>query len=246
VGPGAAKPPPWQEGVIEAAGRRLDFAMPDQKGDVLTVVIEGDGRGHDRKGRPTGNPTPNKRAAYEIAGKWPTQPVAWLGRLCQFEAHADPACTPQDWTTGRFSQEAVRAADSAIDQLKAKAGAKRVRLVGWSGGGVIAALLAQRRSDVAGLITFAAPLDIDAWTDAQRLTPLRGSMSPATHPMPANLPQVHMLGDFDTVVLARQAAPSTRRLAGPKAVVVTRPERHDCCWDKHAAEAMALLGMQRN
>jgi esterase/lipase len=58
--------------------------------------------------------------------------------------------------------------DAAVTALKRASGASRLRLVGYSGGGVMAMLLAARRDDVAQVVTIAAPLRLAA--HGQRVT----------------------------------------------------------------------------
>jgi dienelactone hydrolase len=239
----------WERTSVSAAGRVLATAAPAPQpaGPVLTVVFEGDGAAHDARGRPTADPTPKHPVGLDIARRWPGDgPKAWVGRLCQYVRDRDPACAEADWTVGRFSEAAVAAADAAVDLLKARTGAERVVLAGWSGGGVIAVLVAQRRGDVAGVATFAAPLDLSAWTVSQGLTPLSASHDPAAEgwrgPPP---PQVHMLGAFDPVAPPRLIQPAARRLAGSAGVVAVMPEEHACCWPRRAAEAARLLATMR-
>lgn len=231
--------PPWVRQTIDSGGRLLAASLsPESKGPVLTVVIEGDGRSHDPRGRPTRDPTPGRQpAGLAIAQAWPG-PTAWLGRLCQYVRDAE--CAEPDWTTGRYSAEAVATTNAAIDQLKRKAGAERVRLVGWSGGGVIAVLAARARGDVTGVVTFASPLDLQAWTRRHGLSSLTGSLDPGSlAPVEDGPPQIHFIGALDGNVppaVAREAASRLGRVA-------IRRERHDCCWAKRVGEAVEMLNL---
>lgn len=203
---------------------------------VLTIVIEGDGDGHDRRGRPTKDPTPRRAVGLEIARAWPAG-AAWLARPCQYAARqADPACAAADWTTARFGPDAVAAMDAAVEALKVRSGAERVRLVGWSGGGVIAWSLARRRPDVAGLATVAAPLDLAKWTGWLGASRIEG---PRPEPQPG-LPQVHFLGEFDPVVPAHVASPAAATIGGIHSVHVVR-EAHVCCWGRRTHEIAGAL-----
>ncbi|MAK82306.1 hypothetical protein [Phenylobacterium sp.] len=228
----------WMRFEVAAAGRTLAAAMPSEArtGQILTVVIEGDGRAHDRHGRATADPTPDRAVGLALAEAWPG-PTAWLGRPCQYVR--DAACKPADWTTHRFSEEAVAMTDAAVGALMARAGAKQVRLVGWSGGGVMATLVAARRTDVVGLVTIAAPLDLKAWTRSRGLSPLQG-LDPADLP-PIPAPQLHLTGAFDPLVRPVVVKETARRLAGPRGQVETWPERHDCCWVARVDEIAAGL-----
>ncbi len=233
----------WTRFPLTVAGRTLAVAKPPGagRGEVLTVVIEGDGDAHDRRGRPRTDPTPRgDTAAWKIAKAWPRDagPVIWLGRPCQHVR--DPLCAPADWTTHRFSEAAVAATDAAIDAMKLQAGARGVRLVGWSGGGTIAALVTARRSDVVGLVTVAAPLDLAAWTRWHGISPLTDGLDPGGLP-PLAMPQLHLLGAFDPVVPPKLGEAAARRLAGEGGRVEVRNARHACCWTGLTGE-MAAVG----
>ena len=204
-------------------------------GDLLTVVIEGDGDAHDSQGRPSADPTPKDPLGFRIAQAWPQGPVAWLGRPCQYLKA--PACRPADWTTARYSEAAVAASSLAIDELKRHSGATRLRLVGWSGGGTMAALVAARRTDVVALVTLAAPLDLAAWAQWHGASPLTGSLDPAQATLPPGIVQLHVLGRFDQVVPPALGEPAARRLGG---TVLVWPEKHTCCWQKRTARLLAL------
>lgn len=204
-------------------------------GGILTIVIEGDGEAHDRHGAPTPDPTPSDPGAWKIARAWPEgEPAAWLGRPCQFVR--DAACTPADWTSERFSVANLDLASAAIDDLKRRSGAARVRLVGWSGGGTMSALLASRRDDVAGLVTVAAPLDLAAWTAWHGISPLQG-LDPARSPPPP-VPQLHLIGSADPRNPPKLAQPIAIRTGGQ---VTVQRARHSCCWTG-AVPQMAAVG----
>ena len=224
---------------VTAAGRPLAAVMPPERQgrDVLTIVIEGDGRAHDRHGRPTLDPTPDEPVGLDLARAWPGG-AAWLARPCQFVE--DPACAPAQWTGERFAEAAVAQVDAGVTALKARSGAERVILVGWSGGGVLATLVAARRDDVVGLVTVAAPLDVAAWTRSRGLTPLSG-LDPADLEPLSHLPQVHLFGAFDPLVRPAVVRETARRLAGPQGQVETWRESHQCCWTRRADDIAARL-----
>lgn len=231
----------WVRFEMAAAGRPLAAVMPSKVGEArpLVVVIEGDGDGHDRHGLPTSDPTPRRAVGLQLAQAWPGG-AAWLARPCQFVE--DPLCVPDDWSRRRFAPEALAQINAGLDGLKARSGAATLVLVGWSGGGVMAALAAQSRDDVAGLVTIAAPLDLAGWTRSRGLSRLDG-LDPATLPAPA-IPQVHVLGSFDPVVRPVAVRETARRWAGPSGQVLIWPERHDCCWDRRLQEIDRRLRAQ--
>lgn len=228
----------WRRFDIAADGRLLAAAAPDAgSARVLTVFIEGDGAAHDARGRPRRDPTPRDPVSLKIAKAWPTQNKAWLGRLCQYTRHRDAACVPNDWTVDRFSTRAIAATNAALDALKARTGAHRLVLVGWSGGGTVAALAAAGRSDVDALVTIAAPLDLQAWTTQMTISPLPREGDPARlGALP--MKQLHLYGGRDATVPPNGQLGAAARMGG---VTVVWAERHTCCWDRRAAEIAALV-----
>ena len=183
----------------------------------INVYIEGDGAAWTQRQIAPQDPTPRNPLAASLASRDPSPWVVYLGRPCQYLDQANLAQCPMAWwTDARYGAAALaimnEALNQAIQQLQnqsvnhALAGkgatqAIRLRLIGYSGGGVIAALLAQQRDDVACLITVAAPLDLRAWTTLQGLSPLQQSQNPATSVMRhGHLPQTHWYGKADRTV----------------------------------------------
>ncbi|MEM6490501.1 MAG: alpha/beta hydrolase, partial [Pseudomonadota bacterium] len=153
----------------------------ERAGDVLTIYLEGDGAAFDRRGRPVARePSPKTPGALRLAIADPfAGPKAYLARPCHFPTEGDPPCDPSLWSIARFSERIIAAADAAIDAAKVRAGAARLRLVGYSGGGAVALLVAARRDDVALVVTAAGTLDHDAWIALfPGFAPLVGSLNP--------------------------------------------------------------------
>jgi len=200
-------------------------------GETLTVVIEGDGAGWFNPRWPPADPTPERSQALALAAHLPGA-VAYLARPCQFEQ--GKACRAEHWTSRRFAAELVGALDGALDALKRESGATKLRLVGHSGGGVMAVLLAQRRDDVGAVLTLMAPLDLAAWTEALALSPLAGP-DPGRLP-PLRVPAIHVAGGKDDIVPAALVARHVERKGG-KFVLWT--EADHACWSLAAASRLA-------
>ncbi len=202
---------------------------------VLHLYLEGDGRAWARRNRLAADPTPRDPVALELAARDPHPAVAWLARPCQYTRERDPACEPRYWSSHRYAEEVITSLDRAIDRLKARLGMPRAHLllIGYSGGGQVAALLAARRKDVAGLLTVAANLDHAAWTTWHGDTPLSGSLNAANvAPLLKGLPQRHLAGGQDEVVPPAVILAFARRLgpAGLERVVLIPEFDHHCCW----------------
>lgn len=209
---------------------------PDQPAGnkVLTVYIEGDGMAWLTASQPSDNPTPRKPVSLELALAHPQGAAAYLARPCQNVVEADWGnCAQPYWTDRRYAPEVVAASDQAISALKAHFKAEQLILVGYSGGGAVAALVAARRPDVVRLATLAGNLDIRAWTAQHRILPLTGSLNPADEW--ANLqhiPQWHFVGGKDAVVSAEVVRAYIDRFpAGHRPVMQVLPGvDHACCW----------------
>ncbi|MQX36512.1 alpha/beta hydrolase [Roseospira navarrensis] len=198
------------------------------EGGTLTVVIEGDGAAWPRRDRPPADPTPARPVGLGLALADPAPAVAALARPCQY--HRPAACTVALWTTERFSDEAVRLADAALDDLRQRTGAETLRLVGYSGGAHIAARLAAARHDVTTLETVAGVLDPAAWTAHHGVTPLP-PLPPDTRAALARLPdQRHWIGAEDRIVPPDLARGVLERLGRGDTARVVPGFDHACCW----------------
>lgn len=198
---------------------------------VLTVYIEGDGLAFLGPHTVSADPTPNDPVALRMALAHPGGAAAYLARPCQY-LMAGP-CRPAYWTSHRYAAEIVAGMSQAVDELKRGVGAERVILVGYSGGGAVAVLVASRRKDVAGVVTVAANLDLAVWTQAKGLSALTGSLDPAgVAAEVAAIPQVHFIGGKDDTVPAEVGQSYLRRAGiGSRARLVTLADfGHACCW----------------
>ena len=196
----------------------VGFRKTRAEGEPLTVFIEGDGAAWKTRNEPSSDPTPVSMTMLGVAAADPGPNTVYLARPCQFTGTVDGAagarnCRADLWTVARYGEEVVEAVNQALDALKAEAHAPAIRLVGYSGGGAVAALLAARRDDVTSLVTIAAPLDSAAFTAYHHVTALYGSLDPldvATRI--ARLPQIHYSGGEDEVVPPMIAASFIRHM----------------------------------
>lgn len=201
--------------------------------DHLTVYIEGDGLAWVSETQPSLDPTPLDPLALRLALAQPEGNAAYLARPCQY-ADAEPsACSRRYWTEMRFAPEVIEASDRAIDALKQKFGARRLTLVGYSGGAAVALLVAARRHDVTALVTVAGNLDHRAWTQYHSLPPLTGSLNPADAGEDlSHVRQRHLAGGKDTTVPPGLIESFAHRFPAEMqpAVHLEPTFDHHCCW----------------
>jgi dienelactone hydrolase len=201
---------------------------------TLTIYIEGDGLAWINPSFVSPDPTPIKPVGLALALRHPRGAAAYLARPCQYVAGPDTqGCSARYWTNLRFAPEVVDSADQAIDLLKERFQATQLVLVGYSGGGAVAALIAARRHDVALLVTVAGNLAPQTWTAQHHATPLTGSLNPAdAWGQLLEIPQVHFVGGKDRVVGPEVAESFANHFPADR-----RPEirmipdfDHTCCW----------------
>lgn len=171
-------------------------------GQPLRIYLEGDGRAWITRRQVSLDPTPRDPVALRLAAADASANVVWLARPCQFVSGADwRSCNPHDWTDQRYAPRIVAAIDLAVESLRAAAGSEQVELVGFSGGGALAVLVAARRNDIAAIRTVAGNLDIEAFAATHRISPLTGSLNPRDAAAAvADIPQLHLVGADDPVV----------------------------------------------
>ena len=123
-------------------------------------------------------------------------PAIYLARPCQYAK--TEACRQYYWTEGRHAEPLVEAMNSTISALKERYSAKFVEFIGHSGGGTMAVLIAAKRSDVKRMITIAANLDVEFFTQYHKVTPMKGSLNPINfiHKV-KHIPQLHLAGGKD-------------------------------------------------
>ncbi len=199
----------------------------------LWVLIEGDGAAW-QNGLPPRDPTPRRSLPDRLEGGVPADvAVLYLARPCQYApgGQMPPACNARFWTTDRFTPALVTQYDRLITAHLAPG--QRPVLIGYSGGGVLAAALAARRGDTAGLITLAAPIDLARWTKVHAIAPLSG---PA--PMPEILtgiarirgPVLLLFGSEDRIVPPAAVDGLRRKL--PDRVRILPGIGHDADWGR--------------
>lgn len=230
----------WQSLALQTEVFRVQaYVSPTFNSEVLTVYLEGDGFAWRTLRQPSADPTPLDPLALRLALAQPDGNAAYLGRPCQYLDAQQAPCATRYWGEARFAENVVRSLDQAVGQLKFRAGAQRVVLVGYSGGGALALLLAARREDVTRVVTVAGNLDHAAWTQHHRVSPLLGSLNPATlRSRLADVEQRHLVGEQDRIIPPQLIEAFVAGYpAGNRAQVrVLSGYDHRCCWAQNWAQ----------
>jgi dienelactone hydrolase len=135
----------------------------------------------------------------------------------------------ETWTNGRYSAGIATSIAAVIDKVARSAGPSEIVLVGYSGGGALAVLVAERTHNVTAVITIAANLDTDAWTRHHGYLPLDRSLNPAASSFDHSWPEIHLQGGRDTVVPAATTAAYFARYPAARQWTFDDHD-HVCCW----------------
>jgi pimeloyl-ACP methyl ester carboxylesterase len=177
------------------------FVSTAPRGSVLYVFIDGDGSPWSDNGRePALDPTPRRPLALELAVRTPRS-VMYLGRPCYFLARSDAACRPSVWTSERYSAGVVQSLVAVVNRFVQDRAYRSAILIGYSGGGTLAVLMAPFIPATSAVVTIGANLDVAAWSSWHGYLPLEGSLNPAAQaPLKPDIRQWHLVGERDLIV----------------------------------------------
>lgn len=204
----------------------------DEEIRVLHVYLGGDGTPWVTPVRVASDPTPRTPLTLRLMALDPATTV-YLGRPCYHGLAKTTLCSPAIWTNLRYSEAVVTSMTDALKRVLAEASATDVVFFGYSGGGTLAMLIAERVEQTRAVVTVAANLDTDTWTAHHGYTALHGSLNPVKRlSLPAEVTQLHYLGANDSAVpphlfddwLHSRTHPTTR-------VTVVPNYTHACCWE---------------
>lgn len=175
------------------------FQKITDKSKPYVFYIEGDGRAFLNKRAPSPDPTPNNKFFLKLALEDERPNVIYVARLCQYTPmNLNPKCSAAYWTNKRMSEDTVVALNSVINTVN---NGKKFSIVGYSGGGAIAVLVAARNNKVKDITTIAGNLDHAAFTKYHSVPPMNESLNPIDYAhQVALIPQLHLSGGKDTRV----------------------------------------------
>ncbi len=167
------------------------------RGGVAHIYIEGE------ENDTLTDATPFNPLALHLASKDKAENVIYIARPCQYTGMISPAekCDKSYWNESRFSEKVLDSYNKALDDIALRYNITSFDLIGYSGGGAIASLLAAQREDITSLRTIAGILDHEAYTHAAQEELLSDSLNPVSQAVTlAKMPQYHFIGGRDNVV----------------------------------------------
>ena len=199
-----------ERSLVRGAGfTHVVYTASSGEGSVWHIYIEGDGQPWQSRTSVAYDPTTEVPLMIRLMQQ-DAAPRSYLGRPCYQGMVDEAACRPWVWTHGRYSELVVASMQSALNKLIERHAISELALIGHSGGGALAMLLAERIPQTIRVVTLAGNLDIKAWTRKQGYSELTGSLNPAERPaLPDVIEQFHFRGAEDRNLPSTLAVDST-------------------------------------
>ncbi len=214
------------------------------KGPRLHVYIEGDGRPFVNRFLIATDPTPQNPLVLKLMALDKSASL-YLGRPCYFNNSrsdmADAACHLEFWTNARYSEKVVESMIFGLRQHLATRSYQGISLIGHSGGGSLAVLMAARMPEVDQVVTLAGNLDIAAWANLHHYTPLKHSLNPSDLNL-IHTKQLHFGGDRDKNVPPSLGAAWLNSMG--QTMHIIKDADHNCCWLTHWNQILTQIDQQ--
>ncbi len=203
-------------------------AKVDIFSDELHVYIDGDGTPWIRHYGISDDPTSRNPLILDLIQK-DQAPAILLGWPCYHQLNPESGCASKYWTSHRYSADVVDSMAKALNAWLQKYENKKVILIGFSGGGTLAVLMARYVPKVSAIITIAANLDVTAWSRHHGSQLLDQSLNPAEMPPASKIRQIHLVGTDDVVVPPETITKFIEK--NKNALIIPYSGfQHHCCW----------------
>lgn len=242
------QPSIWPHGafVTSSQFKHMVVIQGEKNTQRLHVYIEGDGRPFRNRFQISADPSPRNPLLLQLMAQDKTASM-YLGRPCYFTQSnplmADQECNFHWWTDARYSDAVVTSMIDALRQNLKNYEFRGITLIGHSGGGTLAMLMAERMPEVDQLVTLAGNLDTQAWTRYHHFTPLYNSLNPAEHVKTASpVKQIHFMGDKDDNIPPGLSLDFLQKINQEQKVI--KNFDHNCCWQLRWPELLKKIEMQ--
>ena len=219
---------------------RVYLAKEFMEGEVLHVYLDGDGTPWERNRWIADDPTARNPLILQLMNQ-DTAPAILLGRPCYYGLSQTDSCDNKYWTSHRYSKQVVDSMSQVLNTWLEKYQFKEIVLIGYSGGGTIAVLMADKIKNIVKVVTVAANLDVTKWSEFHGFSTLTQSLNPAERvKLNPEIKQIHFAGKQDKVVpsFIIKAYVETQN----NAKYYEFPDKnHSCCWNDGWGELLEFI-----
>lgn len=175
------------------------YQRVSDKDSPYVFYIEGDGSISIGHYAIADNPTPSKVMLFKLATLDTRPNIVYIARPCQYTpVELNPNCNQAYWTDKRMAEEVIESTNIVINSIH---NGNPASLVGFSGGGGVAILVAARNKHIKDIITIAGNLDIENFSKHHGIYALKESLNPIDYAIKINnIPQLHISGSKDKIV----------------------------------------------
>jgi len=210
-----------------------------RKLNTLHVYLDGDGSPWINKRRLARDPTSRNPLILRLM-QLDQSPSILLGRPCYHGLNKALVCQPKYWTSHRYSLQVVESMALALNLWLKDKDYKQVILIGYSGGGVLAMLIAKQVAKLKAVVTVAANLNVSEWSRYHGYSPLYDSLNPAERAKDFYFHQLHIAGADDTVVPAYIIEQFANKQSNAEYLLLADQD-HRCCWAQVWPEILELF-----
>ena len=211
-----------------------------QANTILHVYLDGDGTPWRRQGWIANDPTARNPLILRLMTQ-DKQPALLLGRPCYYGLSQSLNCEPSLWTEKRYAKNIVDSMATALNNWLKQQQVEKIVLIGYSGGGTLAVLMANKIIAVTKVITFAANLDVKAWSLHHGYPPLNQSLNPINQPpLASHIKQLHFAGAEDDNVPAFVIQNYVKQQLHAKFEAYPELD-HQCCWEEQWKQILTKI-----
>jgi len=209
----------------------------------LHVYLDGDGQPWISPYIIAEDPTPRRSLILDLMAL-DSNDSLYLARPCYNGSFHAEHCSNRMWTSHRYANAVVSSMTTAIKNYLSQHDYQDVVLIGHSGGGSLSMLIADRLPATTTVVTIAANLDTDAWTQQHGYSPLSGSLNPTRRPpLSVNIWQLHLAGSADDNVPPQIIHNGVERQHNAELLIFAHYS-HRCCWEKAWPDILKALSNQ--
>lgn len=207
-------------------------------GELLHVYLDGDGTPWERQRWVADDPTARNPLILRLM-KQDKQAAILLGRPCYYGLNKE--CENKYWTSHRYSREVVDSMAMALNTWISQHDFKRLVLIGYSGGGAIAMLMADQIDNISAIVTLAANLDVAKWSEFHGYSTLKSSLNPTAEIAPNSaIKQIHFAGKDDAVVPAFIIKEFAAKQKNARYYELPGKD-HACRWEENWVQLLELI-----